>query len=483
MNIKVRDPLFLALALLVLFLLYIPAINGVPIWDDLSYWFNDPVIIGEYSFIQIWKDFSWPFSVSLQKILWQLMGPKYWFYHSFNLVLHFLNACLLYVIAQKLELPFRRWLFLFFLLHPCNVITVAWMIQLKTILCLFFALLAFYFILKAQDHKKWMILSWLAFLFSIFSKSSSLPLPIIFTAFLFLRGWRKDLLWLVPFFMMAFFGGNRVMKSPVTVGAVEKLQGPIQAIAAETGSKVVKDAPKIQPPPKPQLQSNTAPELQLPKWVIEIKTRTFNMLKTVRYYFWQTILPIRNQPVKGFNYDSPGVFEIIQVVFLILIMVLVGKSAQLFMMLSGFLMLMPFLGLVPAPYMNLTWVSDQHLYLAIPFFIFFWLALADRLKYSWKKYLPYPFLLAFGFLIINSSHYYKDEYTFFEASHEADLLNVPIAYNLAIIYLQKGEFNLALNITSTMMALAEVSNEVKFNKYFPHIFILHTRLQTIEEKR
>jgi hypothetical protein len=190
------------------------------------------------------------------------------------------------------------------------------MIQLKTILCLFFALLSFYFILKAQDHKKWMILSWLAFLFSIFSKSSSLPLPVIFTAFLFIRGWRKDLLWLVPFFMMAFFGGNRVIQSPVTVGALEKLQGPIETIAAETGSKVVKDAPKIQPKPELQPQSQPQPnipsEAQLPKWLIKIKSRTFNVLKTVRYYFWQTILPIRNQPVKGFNYDRPGIFEIIQ---------------------------------------------------------------------------------------------------------------------------------------------------------------------------
>jgi hypothetical protein len=488
MNIKIKDPLFFGLAGLVLILLYIPALNGLPIWDDLSFWFNDPVIVHEYAFFDIWKRFAWPFSVSLQKLLWQFAGENFWFYHLFNLALHFLNAWLLYLIAGRLNLPLRRWLFIFFLFHPVNVITVAWMIQLKTILCMLFALISFYFILRAQENKKWMIWAWLAFLVSIFSKSASLPMPLIFTAFLFQRGWRKDLLWLIPIFAMAIFGGYRVLQSPVTVGAVQKLQGPAQIIDAETGSEVVKKTsakPETAPAPAAaQIHPSTPQAKPTPPGLVQKTiTRLFNVLKTVRYYFWQTILPLRNQPVKGFNYDRPGGLEIVQIVFLILIMILAGRSHLLFAMISGFIMILPFLGLVPAPYMNLTWVSDQHMYLAIPFFIYFWLTLLERLKYTWKKFFPIPFIILYFALIFQSTSYYKNEVAFFEASHEADLLNVPIAYNLAIIYLQRGDLNLALNITSTMMSLAEISPEVRHNKYFPHMFVLNSRLQSIEFKK
>lgn len=517
MNSKVKNILFTVLVIPVLFLLYWPALNGWPLWDDISFWFNDPVIRFDYSYLDIWSKFSWPLSVSAQKLLWNLFGEKFWRYHALNLILHWLNAWLLYLIADDLKLRWRRWILLFFLFHPANVITVAWMIQLKTILCLLFALLSFKLILEAEfkNKKRYLVLAWMMFLLSSLSKSASLPLPVIFLAICYFRGWRKDLVWLIPFFVISTIGAYRVLSSPVTLEAIQKLRSSPQPIPAETGSRMVKNkealpavamkpqAPSPVPkksidkkekpskkkvdlspspvPPVSQVQAPVPTKRIDPSLALMIERRFYNFLKTLRYYFWQTILPVRNEPVKGFNYDPPGFFEVVQLLFLLVTVYLLRRSALVIALLSGFLMLLPFLGLIPAPYMNLTWVSDQHLYLSLPFFLYFWLGLLEKLKNFWKKYVPYAMLALYAFLVFESAHYYKDEINFFEASHKADILNVPVAYNLVLVYLRQGETNLAFNLASTMVSLAEVSPEVRNNKYFLHMFIIHNKLNSIEK--
>jgi hypothetical protein len=77
---------FLALAL------YWPSINGTPIWDDQSFWFNDQVMYPDFPYLTIWKNFAWPFSVSFQKFTLSLFDKKYFVYHLINIILHFLQA-------------------------------------------------------------------------------------------------------------------------------------------------------------------------------------------------------------------------------------------------------------------------------------------------------------------------------------------------------------------------------------------------------
>lgn len=494
MNTRAKSFLFFSGSLLLTFLLYLPSLSGMPVWDDVSFWFQDPVITTSFSYLEIWKKFSWPFSVSFQKVLYSILGERYVFYHSLNVLLHFGNALILYFIAKSLNLPYRRWLFALFLFHPASVITVAWMIQLKTLLCFAFAAASVWAFLKFPTGKRWMILSWVFFLLSTLSKSASIPLSALFILYLLRQGQRRQMLWLIPFVTISLFSAYRVLKSPVTIQAVAKLESKKSSIipAESRGEVTSEPAPKVQVPavmapekPAPQLPTEgpttAAPPAPIAKnepaqpeekW----KNRLSTFFQSARYYFWHSFLPLDNYPVKGLNYQRPGIFEIIQVIFLILIIMIDKFSALSLSLISGYVLLMPFLGLFPAPYMNLTWVSDQHLYLALPFFIYFWLSALQRIKKNWERFIPFFFLPLFFYQVFISNNFYRDEESFYLAALEADALNVPIAYNLSLVYLRQGRLNDAMNLTSQMMQYSQVSEDVRNSKFFAHMFVLHTRL-------
>ncbi len=482
---RIPKPIFLFASFVVLLALYWPSLNGMPVWDDLSYLFKYDVITKDFSYLTIWQDFSWPMSVSIQKILFSWWGQNYTYYHCFNLLVHFLNAYLLLRLSDFFKFSFSRILFLLFLLHPSNVISVSWMIQLKTLLCFLFAIISFLCLTRAQENKKWYFPSWLCFLLSLLSKSASLPLCVIFFFFSYKKEHKKELLWLIPFFLFSLFAGLRIMESHVTKRALGHLEATqIKPIAAETSSKIqekvvvkvaVKDViPVVKNvlPPKPAVVKKN-------KMILKLE----NIILTAHYYFWQTLMPLENQPVKGLNYSRPGLIEYFHLIFLTLMIAINWATVANLYLICGYIMMLPFLGIFPAPYMNLAWVSDQHLYLALPFFLCLWLTLLSKWQMKFSGLVPLIFLPLFAYQIRTSALYYQNEVSFYKASLEADALNVPIAYNLAVSYIQQGDINEALNVTNTMVHMADVVPEVRRNRYFSYIYFLDNDLQNMFNKK
>ncbi|MBA2405168.1 MAG: hypothetical protein H0V66_10390 [Bdellovibrionales bacterium] len=418
--------------------------------------FKYQVVLSDFPYTTIWRDFAWPMSVTLQKFLFKWWKYQYLNYHVFDFALHCLNAFLLSKIAEKLKLPYTRLLFLFFLLHPSNVITVAWMIQLKTLLSFFFALISFYCLIRTEENKKWYLLSWLFFTFSLLSKSASIPLPVFFLFFVFKKVSRKELLWLIPFFILSALTSYQVINSKVTKAGIDL--APSTAV-----TKVEKPASIINA------------ELLKPRFITTIST--------FHYYFWQSVLPVENRPVKGLNYFSPGINQYLHVVFIILIVIITWGSASAYYLGAGYLMILPFMGLIRAPFMNVTWISDQHLYLALPFFICFWLSLISRIKVKYAEHFPLLFIPFFCYQVATTTPYYQDDVAFYSASLEADALNVPIAYNLAMSYISRGKINEALEVTGTMVQMAQVAPEILSSLYYPDIFLLHMQLQNKIDKK
>src|SRR5687768_4744598 len=114
MSDKIPRPVLFALSFALCLAIYWPSLQGTPIWDDRSFWFFDSKL-KELDYLSIWQYSSWPLSVSLQKLLFDLWGHEYLYYHLFNLGLHFLNAYLLYLIGKKVDLKSPFLLFLLFL--------------------------------------------------------------------------------------------------------------------------------------------------------------------------------------------------------------------------------------------------------------------------------------------------------------------------------------------------------------------------------
>jgi hypothetical protein len=468
MSNKIPKPIFILFSFLIATVLYWPSLHGEPIWDDIFFLFESDHITPIFSFSKILLNFNWPISVIAHKWLFGIWNDHYFYYHLLNLTLHFLNSYLLLKLAERLKIPFHQWLFVFFLLHPANVISVSWMIQLKTLLCFLFGIISFHCLLKGRTNKIWYIASLMAFLLSTLAKSSSLPLPAFYFFFLFNKVRRKELIVIIPFLCMSLLGTYRILSSPVTTQSQEMLQ-------KKNNEKFL-----LKPDTIVSVHENES-DRPLPIPTFE---PLHLALTASNYYFWQSFLPINNLPVKGLQYSKPELIDYLHLFFISLIIFINWNSAAILFLLGGYLMLLPFLGLISAPYMNITWVSDQHLYLALPFFISFWLTMLQKIKKRINYSAPILiscFSIFFCFKVYETTPYFKDEVTFYKAALEADPYNLPIAYNLTLSYIKKSDLINAYNLTEKYMPIAEQTSDFRANQYLSALYVLNNQLKLQKE--
>ncbi len=532
MNTRILKPVIFVLSFFVALALYWPAMKGEPIWDDFSFWFNDLVMKKNMSYITIWLNYAWPFSVSVQKLAYNLFEKKYLYYHLLSFCLHFANSLLVYKLGRLFRFKHPIIFFLLFLLHPVAVITTAWMIQIKTLLCMFFGLASLLTFMKGNKNIRWMIFSWVLFLLSITSKSASLTLPLIFLVISF-RSYRfKKLHYLIPFFVLAMLSTYKVLKSPVTQAGAEKAakvtkikEAPVVAVTKAPEIKVepkveVKPTPEPVPAkkpkkikvPKPEKAKKVQPvEPEVPK--VEIKPEPVKVKKLVRpkksvvnntemksdykyigldlglisqtlhYYFWQVFIPNNNHPVKGLNHSNAGIEEYVHILFLLLLVITLWKDSALIYFAASHFLLLPFLGLIPAPFMNITWVSDQHLYLVLPSLLAFWVRLVDKVNWKYSYVLPSIFVIFFSYKTLKATPVYKNQYTFYEESLKFNPYNVPIAYNLSFARLLSGDIEKAYYVVSDAYNRSLHEPLMQKNVYYPHLLELYIQLKLSMDKR
>lgn len=534
MSIRLLKSLKFSLAYLVAILLYLPSLKGTPIWDDFTFWFGDEAMKPGMSYLTIWSNFAWPVSVSIQKLLYTWWNETFLNYHVFNLLLHLANSFLVYRLGRHLQLKHGFMYFLLFLFHPVAVISTAWMIQVKTLLCFFFGLLSLLTFFRGMKETKWMFSSWIFFFLSIASKSASLVLApiLLFIAFRFYRF--KKLHLIVPYLILAAWSSYRVFVSPVTVEATAKVEKSIslkivekapepkvepkpepkpevkpveKPMVVETKVKVKKkkkkeSAPPVvkAPEPEPVVKPETTKTPSIPQGMPKVqageqlsaeslperKPSRFRfdglILQTLNYYFWQGILPISNHPVKGLNYSEAGLVEVIHLFFLFILGVILFRDSAFLYLICLHVMLLPFLGIVPAPFMTITWVSDQHLYLVLPVMLAMWMRIFERIKYRYNWVIPGFLLLLFTFKTYEAVPTYKDQFTFYEKSLEYNPYNIPIAYNLAYARIVNGQWMLAYNVLVDTQALAQEEPVMKNNQFYVYFFDLYTRVTKVVEK-
>jgi hypothetical protein len=526
---KLTKPILVIGPLLLLILLYWPALTGTPIWDDTAFWFDDPVMGPSMSYGTIWQNFAWPLSVSIQKVLLSLLERHYLSYHLLNLGLHLFNSFLVYRLGLFLKLRYPILLFFAFLLHPAAVITTAWMIQLKTLLCFSFALGALLAFLKGEEDRRWTLFSWLLFVASIASKSASIPLSLIILGISWHKHRWRRLHLVLPFFLLAGWGTGRVLSSSITAEGTEKAAkmtklkvAPSDDVFKESvsESEVIISEPEVIAKPevitKPEViarpeEMPKSETVQANSEVHEIPAKDLGdkaipdpelshsnaqssssfslnidvelVAQTLNYYFWQVLLPIHNQPVKGPNYQRAHAMEVIHILFLILLIITLWGTMELGLLISAHILLLPFLGLLPAPFMNVTWVSDQHLYLALPALLGFWLLLIDRFMDPRILVMPVALITLFSWRTQVATSYYRNNITFYEASLVYNPINIPIAYNISIVWLSSGQLERAREKLEFIYEFGKEDPLVRENIYYPLIVDLYSKLQDISEDK
>ena len=213
-----RTRLFLAGALLfgVVLAAYWPALSGGFVFDDGPFLIQSDLIRSSAGLRRFWfstlQTDYWPVTYTAFWAEWRLWGAHPLGYHAVNIALHGAEALMLWGILRRLRLPGAYLAAFLFAVHPVNVESVAWIIQLKNLMAMLFTLACVRCFLEsgipaAEPLRKgrWYALSLLCFALAMLSKGSVAPLPLVLLG---IAAWkrrlsRRDALWSAPFFCAA----------------------------------------------------------------------------------------------------------------------------------------------------------------------------------------------------------------------------------------------------------------------------------------
>jgi tetratricopeptide (TPR) repeat protein len=212
---------------------YWPVLHGGLVWDDAAH-VTRPELRSWAGLGRIWSDLhaTQQYYPVLHSAFWiehRLWGDATVGYHLLNLALHALACCLLALALQRLWVlsPDRApagpqrvppagaaWLAaLLFAVHPVCVESVAWISEQKNTLSLVFYLLAALVYLDFHVTRKRgrYALALACFILALATKSVTATLPAALLVVLWWRkgtlSWRRDVLPLLPWFLVALAAG------------------------------------------------------------------------------------------------------------------------------------------------------------------------------------------------------------------------------------------------------------------------------------
>ena len=214
-----RNPGFASLRLwpgvllvLLVCLAYIPVLRCGFIWDDDAYVTENNLLTAPDGLQRIWFSLDSPSqyfpltytTFRLERAFWGLNPAGY---HLVNLLLHALNALLVWRLLLRLNVPGAWLAAALFALHPVQVESVAWITERKNVLSLFFFLLAMLAWIefvgdRLRSSWRWYGLALAFYVLALCAKTTACTLPAALLLVLWLKGKpinRHRLVQMVPF--------------------------------------------------------------------------------------------------------------------------------------------------------------------------------------------------------------------------------------------------------------------------------------------
>lgn len=209
-NWKANGRLMAGMAFLIL-AAYLPSLRGTFLMDDVSVVQRNPRLTDDGGLRRIWfsteSEQYQPLVYTTYWIEKRLWGNNPIGYRVVNVLLHIVNALLLFAVFRRAGVLGAAVAAMLFALHPLNVESVAWIYERKNVLSGLFFLLTFVLLLRHHQLKRpaCYCLAIPLFALALLSKASTVVLPAI----LLLYWWSaralnaRKLLESLPFFVMA----------------------------------------------------------------------------------------------------------------------------------------------------------------------------------------------------------------------------------------------------------------------------------------
>jgi tetratricopeptide (TPR) repeat protein len=206
-----------AALLATLLAVYSPAISGQLLWDD-DFHVPTPEMRSLHGLVRIWIEPGsmqqyYPLVDSAFWVMHALWGDWTPGYHLVTIAMHFAAAVLVFVVLQRLMIPGAMLAAAIFALHPLHVESVAWITELKNTMSAVFYLAALLLYLRFDQERRGSLYAWALGLFvlALLSKTVTVTLPAaLLVIFWWQRGtlsWQKDVVPLVPFFVVGSLSG------------------------------------------------------------------------------------------------------------------------------------------------------------------------------------------------------------------------------------------------------------------------------------
>jgi hypothetical protein len=323
-------------------LVFWPALGGDWLWDDVLYLtgnrlMDDPARLWKAWFVPGSFIEYYPLEQTVQWVQWQLWGRDTLPYHLTNLALHLAGGLLVWRLLAKFHLR-GAWLGgLLFIVHPMNVESVAYIAELKNTLSLplfLFACLA-WIDFEEQGRRGSYFAALGLFVAAMLCKIAMVMFPFV----LLLYAWWKrgrigvaDMARSLPFFIVSLLLGLMTLSAGAHFAGTDPSRLPAPVIG-------------------------------------DIGPRMLLAGETLAFYFTRFFWPVTPLPMyPPWKIDSfaaavpPWIFAGAALAFLWPRRA--GWGRHVLLGLGFFILnLLPFSGLIPASYMNFTWVMDHFLYL------------------------------------------------------------------------------------------------------------------------
>ena len=140
-----------------------------------------------------------PLMIIWYSLIYSIFGLQPFYFHLLQIILHIINASLVYFILQHFlkDKKVSKLLSLLFLIHPINVEAVSYLGNIQDLLFFFFGALSFYLMIKNKKTIKNVVITEALFLLALLSKEIAIVFFIVLYSYIDLFKLAKIRIWYI----------------------------------------------------------------------------------------------------------------------------------------------------------------------------------------------------------------------------------------------------------------------------------------------